>query len=78
MESLERVVKSKWFSVIYLIGAIGLILYFEDDISKVVFYYVSFFLAIRLLANKKWIQLTILIFLIIAVTVWLSYLKLKK
>lgn len=78
MEKLDKLVHSKWFSIIYFIGAIGLLFYSWDDFSKIFFYYISFFLAIRLLANKKWIQLTLLIGLIIAVTVVVAYLRLKK
>ncbi|GFP77490.1 hypothetical protein [Clostridium fungisolvens] len=78
MEKLDKLVRSKWFSIIYVIGAIGLLLYLRYDFPKIVFQYIAFFLAIRLLANKKWIQLTVLILLIIAVTVGVAYLKLRK
>ncbi|GKU23211.1 hypothetical protein [Clostridium folliculivorans] len=78
MEELDKLVRSKWFSIIYVIGAILLVVYLKDDFSKIFFYYVSLFLAIRLLANKKWIQLTVFTLWIIAVTVGVAYLKLRK
>lgn len=74
MEALAKLVHSKWFLIIYIIGAVGLLFYLRYDFPKIVFHYISFFLAIRLLANKKWIQLIVLITLIIAVTVGITHL----
>lgn len=74
MEALAKLVLSKWFSIIYILGAIGLLFYLRYDFPKIVFYYVSIYLAIRLLANKKWIQLIVLVTLIIAVTVGITHL----
>ncbi|WP_326514297.1 hypothetical protein [Clostridium intestinale] len=72
---MRKIVKSKMFSAIYFLCAVSTLIYFKDYdskfTSKLVLYWVMFSLAIRVIADKKWLQLGILALILVLLNVYL-------
>ena len=72
---MRKIVKSKMFSAIYFLCAASTLIYFKDYdskfTSKLVLYWVMFSLAIRLIVDKKWVQLCILALILVPLNVYL-------
>lgn len=75
IEKMRKIVKSKIFSSIYFLCAVSTLIYFKDYdskfTSKLVLYWVMFSLAIRLIVDKKWAQLSIIALILVLVNVYL-------
>jgi hypothetical protein len=74
VEKIRKIVKSKMFSAIYFVCAAGTLIYFREYdskfTSKLLLYWVMFSLAIRLIIDKKWIQLGILALILVLFNVY--------
>lgn len=75
IEKMRKIVKSKMFSAIYFLCAAGTLIYFKDYdskfTSKLLLYWVMFSLVIRVIVDKKWIQLGILALILVLLNVYL-------
>lgn len=75
IEKMREIVESKIFSAIYFVCAASTLIYFRDYdskfTSKLFLYWVMFSLAIRLIVDKKWIQLSILALILLLLNVYL-------
>lgn len=75
IEKMRKIVKSKMFSAIYFVCAADTLIYFRDYdskfTSKLLLYWVIFSLAIRLIVDKKWVQLGILALILVLLNVYL-------
>jgi hypothetical protein len=72
---MRKIVKSKMFSAIYFLCAAGTLIYFREYdskfTSKLLLYWVMFSLAIRVIVDKKWLQLGILALILVLLNVYL-------
>lgn len=75
IEKMRKIVKSKMFSAIYCVCATGTLIYFREYdskfTSKLLLYWVMFSLAIRVIVDKKWLQLGILALILLLFNVYL-------
>ena len=75
IEKMRKIVKSKIFSALYFVCAASTLIYFRDYdskfTSKLVLYWIMFSLAIRLVVDKKWVQLSIVALILVLLNVYL-------
>jgi hypothetical protein len=72
---MRKIVKSKMFSAIYFLCAASTLIYFREYdskfTSKLLLYWVMLSLAIRVIVDKKWLQLGILALILVLLNVYL-------